>query len=579
MRSWRNALLCGLAMTACLFAAWPFAEMGFDDDWSYAKTAQIFAETGHFVYNGWASAMLGWQIWWGALFIRTFGFSFETVRLSTLVLAFLSVVLFYRILIRVGVLPQNAVLGTLTLALSPLFLVMTASYMSDIPGLLGVLVCFYCCLRAVEAGSDRGAILWLGAAAATNVAGGTARQIVWLGALVMVPATAWVLRRRRRVAGAAIGLWAVSAASIYWLTRWYERQPYATVEHLLRDAMHSDVAVHSVTKPLKVLLCLLLVSLPVLSAWLPGLRSWRLRWRIVLGAGLAAALVFWRLSPPDDGATGHMMPWMLDVIGSLGSMKTGYMLGVKPVSIGFWPRAVVSLVVLAAGAAALADLFGRTRRLVMERHGQRDVAGSRIKKAIEWEALLWITVPFSICYAALFLLQGMVYWLIDRYLLALLPISILLLLRWYQETVAEKMPAVCWWVLAIFTAYTVTGLHDNYALMRARIAAANELMRAGVPRTEIAGGLEYDGWTQIEAEGHMHREMIVNPPEAARLRPFPRDLAPECVYWFYPLTPALEPKYYVVFSRLPCLKTSSYAPVEYRAWLPPFQREIYIQER
>jgi 4-amino-4-deoxy-L-arabinose transferase-like glycosyltransferase len=568
-------------MTACLFAAWPFAEMGFDDDWSYAKTAQIFAESGHFVYNGWASAMLGWQIWWGALFIRMFGFSFETVRMSTLVLAFLSVVLFYRILIRVGVRPRNAVLGTLTLALSPLFLVMTASYMSDIPGLLGVLVCLYCCLRAVEAGSDRGSITWLALATATNVAGGTARQIVWLGALVMLPATAWAMRRRRRVAGAAIVLWAVSAASIYLLTRWYEQQPYAAPEHLFSDATHFRVVIHSLTKPVKVLLCLLLVTLPVLSAWLPGLRNWRRRWQAGLAAGLLAALVFWRLSPPDDGATGHMMPWLLDVIGSLGSSTKGYMLGVKPAAIGFWPRAVVSLAVLAAGVAALVEIAGRVRGGRAE-SGRTESGMEGERAAIGWKELLWVTVPFSFCYAALFLLQGMVYWLIDRYLLVLLAISIVLLLRYYQEYVGARLPAVCWWVLGIFTIYSVAGLHDIYALQRARVRAGETLLAAGVPRTAIAGGLEYDGWTQIEVGGYVHSPLVTNPPSGGTRPLLPESdegLLQRCVYWYYPLTPALEPKYYVVFSRLPCLKTSSYAAVEYRAWMPPFRREIYIQER
>jgi hypothetical protein len=38
--------------------------MGFADDFSYIKTALVYAQTGHFVYNGWATAMFGWQIPW-----------------------------------------------------------------------------------------------------------------------------------------------------------------------------------------------------------------------------------------------------------------------------------------------------------------------------------------------------------------------------------------------------------------------------------------------------------------------------------------------------------------------------------
>ena len=57
-----RGLLCALVVVACLLATRPFASMGMADDWSYIQTAQMFARTGHFVYNNWAAAMLGWQV-------------------------------------------------------------------------------------------------------------------------------------------------------------------------------------------------------------------------------------------------------------------------------------------------------------------------------------------------------------------------------------------------------------------------------------------------------------------------------------------------------------------------------------
>src|SRR5690348_5775524 len=93
----RNGLICALVFTACYWTAWPIAEMGFDDDWSYIKSAQVFAQTGHWVYNGWAAMILGWQIPWGALFIRLFSFSFTVVKLSTFPIAVTTIVLFYAI--------------------------------------------------------------------------------------------------------------------------------------------------------------------------------------------------------------------------------------------------------------------------------------------------------------------------------------------------------------------------------------------------------------------------------------------------------------------------------------------------
>ena len=161
--------------------------MGFQDDWSYIRTALEFARTGHFVYNGWATAMLGWIIPWSALFIKVFGFSFTLVRFSMLPVTMACVYLFHANLVRFGIRDRNAVLGALTLGLSPIFLPMAASYMTDVAGLFVIVLCLYLCQRAVVARSDRAVVLWLCCATVSNVVGGTVRQISWLGALVMVP--------------------------------------------------------------------------------------------------------------------------------------------------------------------------------------------------------------------------------------------------------------------------------------------------------------------------------------------------------------------------------------------------------
>src|SRR4051794_11456788 len=49
--SQRNGLICACIVAACVLLTYPVAEMGFQDDWSYIRTALEFARTGHFVYN------------------------------------------------------------------------------------------------------------------------------------------------------------------------------------------------------------------------------------------------------------------------------------------------------------------------------------------------------------------------------------------------------------------------------------------------------------------------------------------------------------------------------------------------
>ncbi len=150
---WRGILLCIGIYLACLAIAWPFAEMGFVDDWSYIGTTLTFARSGHIVFNGWGAPMLGWQALWGALFIKLFGFSFHAVKLSMVPVSLCCIVFFYIVLGRFAICAKWAMIGTLTVALSPIFLPLSVSFMTDIPGLLAVIACLYLCKRAIDSTS------------------------------------------------------------------------------------------------------------------------------------------------------------------------------------------------------------------------------------------------------------------------------------------------------------------------------------------------------------------------------------------------------------------------------------------
>src|SRR2546430_5874257 len=84
-----------LAMVALFVLVPPGGEFATDDDWDYALTVQRLVETGRLQLSAWAQATLVFQIAWGGLFARLFGFSHTILRVSTLVLAALGVVSFY----------------------------------------------------------------------------------------------------------------------------------------------------------------------------------------------------------------------------------------------------------------------------------------------------------------------------------------------------------------------------------------------------------------------------------------------------------------------------------------------------
>ena len=123
-----------------------------------------------------------------------------------------TVYLFHQILRRFGINPSSAIFGTLAFALSPIFMPSAVSFMTDVPGMFIIFVCLYMCQEAVKTASDRAALMWLASATMFNIAAGTARQIAWLGALVMVPSTVWLLNKRRGMKATGVVLGALASS-------------------------------------------------------------------------------------------------------------------------------------------------------------------------------------------------------------------------------------------------------------------------------------------------------------------------------------------------------------------------------
>jgi hypothetical protein len=562
----RNGIICACVTAASVLASWPVAEMGFVDDWSYVKTAFVFARTGHLVYNGWATAMLGWAIPWAALFIKLFGFSFTAVRLSTLPLAMASVYLLHASLVRFGITARNAMVGALTLGLSPLFLPLATSYMTDIAGLFCILLCLYLCQRALAAHSDRTTILWLACAALTNVAGGTVRQIAWLGTLVMVPSTAWVLRKRSGVIPAAFLLWIGSALSVLACIRWFERQPYALPEKIIQGPVTGAMLGHMLAELLKALLCLALITFPILIAWLPIKRRLS-RSAVTRIACILATMGATSIVLGNRGSLDHrVMPWLGYVIGTLSIFsRTGEMLGSRPVTLTLPMRVGLSLLVIAALLTMGEQMLTKPWR-------------RKSPNAVSLHEALWVLGPFSISYVVFLLPRALYSFIYDRYLLGLMPFAIILLLLLHQRWIAVRLPAVTVAALSLFGLYAIAGTHDWFALNRARVAAVAQIRASGVPVTSIQGGFDYDGWTQVETAGYINDARLRNPANAYQVSLSPLQLFPAgCRLDFAEYTPVIHPEYFVVFQPMTCLASSKYPPVRYRTWLPPFQREIYIQ--
>jgi hypothetical protein len=350
--------------------------------------------------------------------------------------------------------------------------------------------------------------------------------------------------------------------------RWFARQPYSVAVPTFKGPPFDPAApaIHFVFELLGVALCLLLALVPILVAWLPDARK-------LNSAGLLRVGIITLLWGLFERLTQWTMPWLPDVIyAQFPAQKIDLLLNpshtILPMILPMWAREAISLLVIATTLVLVEYAWGQLRLLVR----------NKTLRVASWREMLWLLGPFGLSYFLLLMPVAYRAVVFDRYALFIMPIAIIVLLRLHQDWVAPTLPAVSVAVLAIFAVLGVTGTHDWFAWSRARLIALNEIRASGVPRTEIQGGFEYDGWTQTEATGYINNPWVEVPAGAYHPDTDPRNVPDDCKYKFDSYTPAIHPKYTILFPPIWCLEPSNYPPVSYRTWLPPFTGTIYVQK-
>jgi len=561
----KYAFLCVLVLLTCSLIAHPVAEIGMNDDGPYVWSARVLALTGHIVYNGWATAMLGWQLILGALFIHVFGPSFTSVRASTLLVGLVTTFLFQRTLVRTGINTRNATLGTLALVLGPLFFPLALSFMSDMGGLFCIILCLYACLRALQAETDRATLAWLAFAAISNALGGTVRQIAWLGVLVMVPSTIWLLRRRRPIALAGSVLCCAGSIFIAGSLHWFSTQPYTVPEPLIPSQLDPHSLNQLVLGLLSAFFAFALFLLPFLSAFLPAisLRNKPMKDFLIVGAVLClAAAVFLAVRHPH-GQVYLYAPYKGNYLGQHGLVDGTPIVGKRPIILTPALRLVLSIAVVGVLNCFFAFLF----------LGRRRAHSSQELYDVSWNMLLVLLIPFSLAYFTLLIPRGLTGNLFDRYLLPLLPVALILLLRLFQDRVRPNLPWISTALILLFAVYTVAGTHDAFSMFRGRQAVFAELRSGGVPATRIDGGFEQNSLTQINTLGYMNdrRIRLPRPVYVPYVSPYPRDCHP----LMEDLTPAVTPGYTLSLDPTACGGQSGFAPYSYRQWLGGATVSVY----
>jgi hypothetical protein len=462
----RDCLAIVVAAAAFVAVVRPFQNTPFVDDWVYAWSVEHLLQTGRLQVLDISSNLGMVQTLWGALFATWLGFSFTTLGASTWVLATIGLCALYLLLRELDVPARNALIGTATLGVYPVFAILSVTFMTDVPFVSLTTCASWVFVRAERTHSTR---LLLVASLLASLAMGT-RMI----AVVTPVAMCLALAAGRDPWGRRRGRWAMTLLPLLtfvFLGYWYQ-------SHVFHVA---DVTWVPNSPPHR--LYMLQFALPLLPQMLPDVlmlaigglglgllplsaacvRPELLR-RATVAAILLAGTVFagrtltgHYILPLDTGQT-----WALNELGGNAALTPGYH--------GPYVSAIAGGVAMAVAVASLAPLL----------------AGLGLARRSTADLFLVLAALGHVASLALL-------WLIhDHYLLVLFPYAIALILRSAPPLSVSRAVAA----LAIMAGVSTAGVLGEQRYTRAVWQAVQVLRQAGAKDVEIDGGYTVNGWLQ-----------------------------------------------------------------------------------
>src|ERR1700675_1378212 len=556
----RDVGICVAAVTAAMVIIWPMADLPYADDSLYTQMALHMARTGHLAYNGWEAAVQILHTYWGALAIRSFGFSFVAVRLSTIPYALGAVALCYLLVRRAGLGARAAVLVTLLLGLSPQFLPLAVSYMTDVPGLFFTFASLYSFVRAEETAGEPASYGWLALGAATRFIGGTGRQVVWLVPVIVLPYLAWVRREQLWFRRAAEAGWVAVLAGVNFTLSWFSRPPYIEFQPSFLNK-----AVVAIKKPfptavlaarIGLMLVLLILPAAIPLVFRSAAETWRgPRGRKIMVAALLLSVLAAILIHPSLAS----IPWVSSTLDWEGINGSAPMEG-RPIVLIRPIRALVALAVYFTVCILAGEIWNLRR-------WARGVVNDLLDPP-RGAFLLAAMSLVSVGYLALLIIRAANFDIFDRHLLPVVPWAATVALLWFAkdnpgaEEVLRKAMPIAWALLAVLAFYGIAATQDLWALAKARVEATRRLEAAGVPRTAIDAGFEYNAWTELMISGHINNHRVINPPGGYRPG--------------LSQTPSVVPLYRLEYAPTPEPAASKFGSVPYSSLLPPFHKQVSI---
>lgn len=419
-------------------------EFPLHDDWLYARGLFDLARGEGINYRGLTVMPLLGQWLWALPFVRTFGDSLVTLRLSTILLSWIGMVALMDLLRQAGVPRGRAVLATACLAANPYFFLLSGTFMSDVPALSFSLVALALSGRAIR--GERFA--WMAGAALAATLATITRQNALVVPLVMA-ALLWQhpRLRARPVWNAAVLLPAAlgGVTALWFASRPDTLRLVPAVPNWDRAAILLFAGIHT----------LALASAPLLLL-APAAASAR-RFYLALGLFLAVAFAY-VLDAQAFPYIGNTIPCFVGM---------GDVPGSRPVLINEEVQTLITVLGCIAAALLIATSAGYIR-------------------SNWWRQPLLL---FTMLHALVLLFSPFLY---DRYLIPLLPGAFLAAAAGSGAERARPWPALI--TLAVLAFLSVALMHDWLAWSGAKWSLGRQALAQGIAACDIEGGYEWDGW-------------------------------------------------------------------------------------
>jgi hypothetical protein len=499
------ALLALAALWAALvLSVDPRGDFPLLDDWSYGRSVKILIEQGNLHYDGWNAATLFAQVLYGAAFCLPFGFSFETLRVSTLIAGLAGCLGTYALLREASASKVIAFLGSLVVALNPAYFQHAFTFMTDVPftALAVLSALFY--LRALRTGSSRDVLVGTFLACCATLVRQTGVAIPFAYGIALLSSHA--ISRRVLVQAAVPTLATLAVLQAYQGLIDYLGMT-AALQGVIRESILRNVAEHGIPGMAFNVLGvgsalfshLALYALPCVFV-LIGYRSWPGALSLPQWAGLLAM-------PPALFVFLYWKFWPSPLPAEVFEIAHNLIPGQRPWGAAGEPT-LFRQAILLMELAAISTIAFYLALVVVDRVGRRTKAISENLGALIFGSVV------SIVMLAPFVLAGHFF---ERYLIPILPFFVLVLVALNKSSgrlsegvrqSAAVLTAVI--VLGAYGAISIVFAHDLLIWNRVRWNAVNYLVHdQDVDPSEIDGGLPVNGWYLFDKVGPL-RDRYIN---------------------------------------------------------------------